>query len=193
MKTGRIYLLICTSTGLCYVGRTVCSLERRFRDHAKYAERHPEANFKLACAFRAYGIEAFTISLLEEVDRELLSSREAHWIAELDTFNNGLNSTTGGESYQMSEAMCEKARLRMLGKSGTDHPSFGYRHDEATKERIAKARRGKQVSPDTREKMSVAHRGERNSNYGRVQSTEERERRAEAMRRYHASKRATHE
>lgn len=174
MKEGSIYLIRCEITEQLYVGRTVKKIERRFKDHVKYALKHPEVSFKLASALRKYGAENFVVSELEKCAREMLPEREQFWVAKLDTFENGLNSTPGGESGYMSETARAKLSERMLGRNGKDHPAYGYRHDEATKASIAEALRGRETSDETRLRMSEAHQGENNSQFGQKLSEEHR-------------------
>ena len=44
-----------------------------------------------------YGIENFTIELLESVEHSLLSEREKYWIDYKNTLHNGYNATYGGD------------------------------------------------------------------------------------------------
>lgn len=46
---------------------------------------------------KKYGIDAFTVETLEEVDLENLSEREFYWILYFNTYSNGYNATTGGD------------------------------------------------------------------------------------------------
>lgn len=174
MKNGSIYLLRCVITEQQYVGRTVRKIERRFKDHVRYALKHPEATFKLACALRKYGAENFVVSELERCSFETLPERESFWIARLNTFCAGLNSTPGGERGYMSEAARVKLSERMRGLRGVDHPAYGYQHDEDTKSMIADSLRGRTLSDETRQKMAEAHRGEQNSQFGRPHTEEHR-------------------
>lgn len=46
---------------------------------------------------KKYGIEHFSISLIEECDLSILDQREEYWIKYYDTYNNGYNATLGGD------------------------------------------------------------------------------------------------
>lgn len=46
-----------------------------------------------------YGVENFSISVLEECSTEESSDKEVYWIGKLDTYgSNGYNATLGGDS-----------------------------------------------------------------------------------------------
>ena len=44
-----------------------------------------------------YGVENFSISLIEECDLSLLEEREQYWINQLNTYHQGYNATLGGD------------------------------------------------------------------------------------------------
>jgi hypothetical protein len=46
------------------------------------------------------GRNGFIWGVIEECDFDMLNDKEIYWIAKYDTFNNGYNSTIGGESKQ---------------------------------------------------------------------------------------------
>ena len=90
---GYIYQIKNNINGKIYIGQTSISIEERWRQHLR------DANIKdyhLYRAFKKYGIENFTISILEEVS-DNINERERYWIQLLDSYNNGYNSTFGGE------------------------------------------------------------------------------------------------
>lgn len=44
-----------------------------------------------------YGIDSFSIEMLEECSSKESSGRETYWINEFKTYGNGYNATTGGD------------------------------------------------------------------------------------------------
>ena len=44
-----------------------------------------------------YGIDNFSISIIEECTKDVATVREIYWINRLNTFNNGYNCTIGGK------------------------------------------------------------------------------------------------
>lgn len=80
-----------------YVGKTVFSIEKRWKEHLNDAFKRTVEHRPLYSAIRKYGPEHFSIRLLEQVPDELASERECYWISKLNTFNNGYNATMGGD------------------------------------------------------------------------------------------------
>lgn len=187
-----IYRIDNRATGLTYVGQTILSLEERWRAHVDYAnwvaKHRPEKDTHFARAIRKYGVEAFVPSVVEETTEELLNEREVHWIAELDTFGNGYNSTMGGSGrrgYECSEETRDKMRQKATGrkmspeavekmaaskrgvkqtseiiaKRVAGYKASGYRPSDVTKEKLRASNVGKTRSDETRAKMRVAKLG----------------------------------
>jgi group I intron endonuclease len=95
--TGFIYKIYSDKTNLVYIGQTKRTLERRFYEHLKRSEENTN-NRKLYNAFQEYGTESFHIKLIETCNIKDLDEREKFWISYYDSYNNGLNATTGGAS-----------------------------------------------------------------------------------------------
>lgn len=97
---GFIYKINCNQNGKAYIGLTNISIEHRWQGHinAAITPSHPDYNFPIHRAMRKYGIEAFTIEMLEEIDNgNLLKEREKYWISYYDSYNSGYNATLGGD------------------------------------------------------------------------------------------------
>lgn len=96
MIYGVVYLIINMVNGKKYVGQTTQPLKKRFNQHAKSKKTH------LGNAIRKYGVENFTIEVLEECySREQLNEREIFWIAKLNCKHpNGYNLTDGGKGLK---------------------------------------------------------------------------------------------
>lgn len=92
--TGNIYIITNNKNDKVYIGQTIHSLNTRFTNH-KMASRIEDTKFYRA--MRKYGEDSFFIQLLEEVPYEQLNSREKYWINYYDSYNNGYNSTLGGD------------------------------------------------------------------------------------------------
>lgn len=50
-------------------------------------------------AMNKYGSEYFVLEKIEDCDNENLNDREVYWISYYDSYNNGYNSTLGGEGF----------------------------------------------------------------------------------------------
>ena len=108
--TKTIYVSICRPTGQMYVGGTHLPLWSRWAAHG-----NDNPNTKIGAAISQYGLSSFELRILEEsVSFADADERERYWVAELDTFNNGLNSTSGGvRGTRMSKEHGEKSRRAM--------------------------------------------------------------------------------
>ena len=95
---GIIYKIDNLINNKCYIGKTSRSLEERWKEHLRHRFN---LDYALYRAFKKYGIENFTISLLEEniEDEILLNEREKYWINYFKSNNKnyGYNMTLGGE------------------------------------------------------------------------------------------------
>ena len=80
-----------------YVGKTVNSLQERWKEHLSESERERAKNRPLYRAMRKYGIEHFHIELIEECSDAIVNDREIYWIEYYGTFKNGYNATIGGD------------------------------------------------------------------------------------------------
>lgn len=98
---GKIYKIYNDVNDKLYIGKTLDTLENRFRKHQKDSKRQKIEKRPLYNAMNKYGIEHFYIELIEEVDIEDLSTREIYWIEYYNTYKNGYNATRGGDGKQL--------------------------------------------------------------------------------------------
>ena len=85
-----------------YIGQTVRTIEERAgKDGSRYLK---DSNTKFANAIKKWGWDAFECEILEEgiQTQEKLNEAEIKYIAEYDSYNNGYNSTIGGETSPSS-------------------------------------------------------------------------------------------
>lgn len=98
---GYIYKIWNDINDKLYIGKTLSTIEERFKEHchdktSRKCEKRPLYN-----AMNKYGEEHFHIELIEECDIDLLSQRECYWIEFYDTYHNGYNATKGGDGRQL--------------------------------------------------------------------------------------------
>ena len=93
---GFIYIIKNTINSKVYIGQTTNTIEYRFYQHLDCSKRSYK-NSALYNAIRKYGQENFYVELIEEVPFDKLDEREIYWISYYDSFNNGYNSTIGGD------------------------------------------------------------------------------------------------
>lgn len=73
------------------------SIEQRFKRHIIDGKKYKMKNRPLYNAFNKYGIEHFSIHLIEECDENILGEREKYWIKYYNSKENGYNATLGGD------------------------------------------------------------------------------------------------
>lgn len=120
---------ITSPSGKVYIGQTIGSKEKRWKEHLEDAHRTYKDHCKvLNKAIRKYGDDNFKVELVEECLDEELDDKEAEYITQYNSqVPNGMNIKLGGSS----------------GK-----------HHEDTKKKISDSLKGRIVSTETREKLS---------------------------------------
>ena len=89
---GVIYKATSKTSGKSYIGQTK-DFPNRQKQHLKAKD-----DYVFHKALRKYGEADFTWEILEECEDNLLDKQEQYWIAYYDSYNNGYNSTPGGQS-----------------------------------------------------------------------------------------------
>ena len=92
-----IYKITNKINGKSYIGKTNKSIENRFKEHERDAEKRSKEHRPLYSAIKFYGIESFNIELIEETKVEEIAEREQFWIDYYNTYKNGYNATLGGD------------------------------------------------------------------------------------------------
>jgi group I intron endonuclease len=126
MTKGKIYKIINKINEKIYIGCTINSLEHRLNEHF-YRCLNTDYKSKLYNSIRKYGKENFEISLIDECDLSCIYETEKKYIKELNTFENGLNSTFGGEGclgYVHSPEIRKK--ISEGTKNGNSHKGKTY-------------------------------------------------------------------
>lgn len=96
-------------TDQCYIGKTEQSVQKRFKRHLSNAARGDETY--LYRSIRKYGKENFSVEILEETTKELLDSKEIHYIHLLKPEFNMTKGGGGGST----------THLRMWVTDGTNN------------------------------------------------------------------------
>ena len=90
-----IYKITNTVNNKVYIGKTLGTIEKRFREHCVNSFREHCEKRPLYSAMRKYGIDKFIIEPIEETDSP--DERERYWIEYYGSFRNGYNATIGGD------------------------------------------------------------------------------------------------
>jgi len=141
-----IYIITNTINNKQYVGWTVKTIEKRFKNHIYIAKCGSKTY--LHNALLRYGPENFNIKLLEQVTNiRLAKKREKFYIQKYKTYEIGYNLTLGGDG------------------------TIGIKYTEERKKQMSDSRKGRQTGPgfpsrkgtkhskESKKKMSKSHRG----------------------------------
>ena len=90
-----IYKITNKLNGKIYIGKTNRSIEERFEEHCRDRLKQAKEKRPLYSAMNKYGVENFSIELVEETD--ISEEREKYWIEYFGSFKNGYNATLGGD------------------------------------------------------------------------------------------------
>lgn len=80
-----------------YIGKTLNSIEDRWKEHLKDYKKERCEKRPLYDAMNKYGLENFSIEQIEECDSEIVNDRETYWIEYYGSFKYGYNATKGGD------------------------------------------------------------------------------------------------
>ena len=94
---GFIYKITNTINGKFYIGQTIQNVKERFYQHCATKCSKAVSNMAIHRAIKKYGKSNFTVEVIEEVESTNLNDRERYWIRYYDSYNNGYNSTEGGQ------------------------------------------------------------------------------------------------
>lgn len=182
METGYIYRFYNKITGKSYIGQTIRPLNERVAEHLKLARRG--SKFYFHCALSKYGIENFEITILHTVDgkdkQDLINKLNVLEVKEIEhynSFNDGYNSTTGGENYVVSEQAKQNMSNACKGKK------FSEEHKKHLSE-AAKKRKPIKRSAEWCKKISESLKGK---DYSRIHTPESRKKAQEKRKGYRHS------
>ena len=128
-------------------------INEHFADSLKY-------NHKFANALKKYKRKGFIWGIINEYDISLLNKMEIYWIDMYDTFNNGYNTTTGGnqakeysyKEYLVETPIGERIEIKNLSKYCRDnHLNVGHLHETLCGKRIQ--HKGYKLVPLTEEEI----------------------------------------
>ena len=98
IRKGLIYIIKNSINNKVYIGQTTLSMEDRWKTHLKPSVSKQRSSYKIYNAMNKYGKENFYCELLEEnIPVKELNDREIYYIEKYNSFENGYNSTKGGD------------------------------------------------------------------------------------------------
>jgi len=175
MEKSKIYKITNKKNDLIYIGCTINSLKRRFHEHL-YRCFKTDYKSKLYNSIKKYGQENFTIELIEECDLNVIYETEKKYIKQYDSYNNGLNSTFGGEGclgYIHSPDI--RVKISEAVKNGNSHKGKTYKElygdnadEEKEKRRLSVEKGWESMSDEDKNKRvsKIKDSARKNSKYG---------------------------
>lgn len=146
---GRIYKITNIITSKIYIGCTTKTIENRFLEH-KSRSKSKKHNSKLYNSINKYGIDNFIIEEICKCNIDKMFELEKNYILEFNSFENGYNTTYGGEgclgykhSNEVKEKMSniQKEKMKELRIDKTYEEIYG---DTANIEKEKRSNSGKQ-------------------------------------------------
>jgi group I intron endonuclease len=158
--TGLIYKHTNVITKKVYVGQTITTMEKRFKQHCRDSRNKTSVNSKFHRAIRKYGKDCWESEVIvDNVPIELLDGLEINCIAMEDGYINGYNTTEGGGTtlgYRHTEEAKEKISRDRKGKYvGDNNPMYGKTFSKEHREKISKSLKN---SDKTRKPKSAEHK-----------------------------------
>jgi len=140
VKISGIYIINNIVSHKLYVGSAV-NIKGRWTNHKSELRKNKHTNDYLQKAWNKYGEVNFEFIILERCSPEQLKDREQYWI-------DGFDSANRSKGYNL----CPNA-----------HNSLGFKHTEATKEKLRKTSSGRKPTVETLQKMSQSQKGRKHS------------------------------
>jgi len=134
-----IYKITNLKNNKIYIGKTI-NIKKRWERHQYLASTGTKRH--LYNAMRYYGVENFTIDVVETCLDEMADDRERFWIEKTKSYKKeiGYNKSRGGEggnTWELND------------------------HKEQTSKKISSSNKGKTVSQETRDKISNSSKGKK--------------------------------
>lgn len=181
-----------------YVGQTGMSVKERWRKNGSgYMNTRKDGSYcqpLFARAIQKYGWGNFEHIIFATSLTKLEADCMEQMLIALYQSNNpkyGYNLSSGGESGATGIRMSDETKKKISAirkkcweneeyrknqieshkwQTGANHPFYGRKHSDATKEKIKQSHIGLQVSENTKQKLSMANSGSGNPFYGKSHS-----------------------
>ncbi len=150
---GIVYKATNKINGKIYIGQTVKSLDIRISGHITDAlSKRDDIYFHKA--IRKYGKKNFKWEIIAQCNsREELDRAEIVIIKKYNTFENGYNLNCGGEGNAGFEHTEETKQRMSKAKKGKNNPNYGKHLTEETRRKISITKKGRVCSEETKKKI----------------------------------------
>lgn len=115
----KIYKMICLKTKEVYIGQTSKTLQERLNMHKWFSKQERAKKLKLYKAINEFGIENFSIELLEDVNVVNADQRELYWINFYNSVEKGLN-TKGTAGKSGGDTLTNNPNIKDISKKLSD-------------------------------------------------------------------------
>ena len=116
-----IYIIRNTVNNKVYIGQTCRSVHERFMQHLKPSVSKQRGTYKIYNAINKHGKDKFYIEVLEtNICADDIDNREIYYIDLYNSYNNGYNSTLGGDCKTISKVQ-DIVLLKQLFEEGKTH------------------------------------------------------------------------
>lgn len=120
MRTYSIYIIRNTVNNKVYIGQTCQSVKERFCQHLKPSTSKQRGSYKIYNAMKKYGRDKFYVETLESgISESEIDQKEIEYIEKFNSFENGYNSTPGGDGKTISKIR-DIETFRILYYGGVD-------------------------------------------------------------------------
>jgi len=171
-----IYKISNNINGKFYIGKTTRkTINRRWWEHQqnikKVNYRHP-----LYDGMRHYGLDNFSLEIIEECEKNILDEREIFWIQKLNPSYNLTDGGEGGDTFtNKPEYMKEETRKKLSEASKANWEKEEYRQKisegckaawekEEYRQRVTKSLKETFSTPESKKKRSFTMREVANKN-----------------------------
>ncbi len=104
-----VYAIKCNTTEQCYIGAAT-SIRLRIARHLSVLKKGVHHSTKLQTAFQEYGIQDFSIEVIELIEEGDVSLRESFWMEKRNTVEKGFNMTTVCINYRKFSLSTDQIR-----------------------------------------------------------------------------------
>lgn len=141
-----VYKITNKITNKAYIGYTKSTLNDRLNTHFKDAKKYKGNSRKFYNSIQKHGTDCWTAEVLyENLTTKQAKELEIKSIAKFNTYNNGYNSTLGGDGNNgiiMSDESNRKRSKALKGIAKDYDRMLGKTHTKETKQKIAQAHKG---------------------------------------------------